>query len=106
MKPVLPRDWNSEALQVVAPTGVHVKMTAGPGSTSQPFPVNEKGGGVVRVAATENCYIKFGDSGVTATANDVLFPAGVEYFSIPPGTTHVACIQVDTVGPITFTEML
>ena len=54
---------------------------------------------VISLYATGPVYIKFGDSGVTATTSDHYFPGGNYYdFSIGGGKvghyTHVAALQV------------
>lgn len=54
---------------------------------------------VVSLYATGPVYIRFGDSGVTATASDHYFPAGVYYdFAVGGGRvkqhTHVAALRV------------
>ena len=47
--------------------------------------------GTVKIGATQDCFIKFGDSSVTADGTTSLyFAAGVEVFGIPTGATYVA----------------
>lgn len=53
---------------------------------------------VVRLAATVNCYYKWGDNTVTAAAGDRIMIAGVEMKAVPEGVTHIAAIQVTTAG--------
>lgn len=48
---------------------------------------------VFRLAADVDCWVMFGDSGVAAQANDILFQAGAEVFTRPPGATHISVIQ-------------
>ena len=52
--------------------------------------------GMYRVTATENVYLQFGGSGVTATADpdeSLLFLAGTEILIIPEGTTYWSGIR-------------
>lgn len=49
----------------------------------------------VRVVAdgTDNVYISFGDSTVTATATDIYMLTGtIEVFAVPPSTTYIAAL--------------
>lgn len=71
-------------------SGTPAKITIGGSSVRVALP---SGPQVVRLAATGNCWIKFGDGTVTATTSDTLFPAGVEVVKIPTGVTHIAAIQ-------------
>lgn len=60
---------------------------------------------VVSLYATEDVYIRFGGSTVTAAATDHFFPAGVYYdFAIPKGTTHVAAIRDSADGTLYISE--
>jgi excinuclease UvrABC helicase subunit UvrB len=63
---------------------------------------------VVRLAATQACYVKFGNTtAITATSSDMYIPANVpEYFSIPVGgARYVAAIRVSVDGVLDITEM-
>jgi hypothetical protein len=86
----LVRDSNGGAIQVLSPTNAVSVALSG---TSQllAVPADTK---VLRLAATGNTWVAFGNSGVVATTSSLLFPGGVEVFSIATGTTHVACLQV------------
>jgi len=64
---------------------------------------------VISVYATQNVYLTFGDSSVSAGASDHFFPAGTYYdFAIGgDGTghhTHVAALRVDTDGAVYLSE--
>ena len=64
---------------------------------------------VVSVFATEDVYLKFGDSSLTATTSDHFFPAGVYYdmaLGEVDGTkdTHLAVLQVSTGGTVYVSE--
>jgi hypothetical protein len=58
---------------------------------------------VVRVAASTDCYIRFGNSTVNAATSDALFVKGSELFKVPYGATHLAFIQLATGGVISVT---
>ena len=55
---------------------------------------------IIRIAVTQNTYIRFGDNTVTATAADFIIPAGAEYFKVPLGVTDLAFLQVTDGGRI------
>lgn len=61
---------------------------------------------VFRLAATENCFVNFGDDTVTAATTDIFFPAGVETIKVPTGATHIAAIDAGTNGILSVTEMV
>ena len=51
------------------------------------------------IGGTDNAYIAFGGSSVTASNADMFMLNGVtEVFTIPEGTTHIAAISDDTNG--------
>ena len=58
---------------------------------------------LVRVAATEDCYIRFDTSAVPATSADTLMVRGVEAMLIPFYVTHVSAIAIDNNGEVTVT---
>ena len=64
---------------------------------------------VISVYATEDVYLKFGDSSVTAAGTDHFFPAGV-YYDIAIGGdgaaryTHMAALRVTTDGSVHISE--
>ncbi len=90
MNEALQRDHNGVAVQSLYPTeAVNVAMSAS--SQALTLPVSAK---FIRVACTGNVYIEFGTGSVVATTSSVLFPAGVEMFSVPDAVTHVAVLQV------------
>jgi len=55
----------------------------------------------IRVAGRNECYVKLGTSGVTATANDILVqPADSVILAVPNGITHIAYIQGAAAGQV------
>lgn len=104
----LPRDQNGHPIQALRLTTDVVKGTISPSSVALLIPLSPDGAvpDVVRLAAKGDCYIKFGTSGVVATANDSLFPAGAEHVGVPVGATHCAFIQEGAaVGAFTLTRL-
>ena len=67
------------------------------------LPVTSADGCVVRVAATEDVYIRFDTSAVAATSTDTVFPRGVESFMVPRGASHFSALAIDTDGEVTVT---
>ncbi len=64
---------------------------------------------IVSLYATEDIYVKFGTSSVTATTSDHFFPKGIYYdFSIGGGNTsqftHIAALQVSAAGVVYISE--
>lgn len=87
-------DANGNAVQSVQLAGTPAKISIGASTARVAIPsVGADVANVVRVASNASCYIAFGDSGVNATTDSTLFPAGVEVLTVPPTATHIACIQ-------------
>ena len=63
-------------------------------------------GRLVRVSASEDCYIRWDSSVVAATTTDTLFIRGVEPQRVPEQATHISAIRVSTNGVLTLTEFL
>jgi hypothetical protein len=76
-------------IQSLAPM-VTVSLAIGVASVNAALPA---GAEVVRIAANNKCFIKFGTVGVVATGADLVFPIGSEVFRVPTGATHIAVIQ-------------
>lgn len=64
---------------------------------------------IVSLFATEDVYIKFGDSSVVATASDHFFPKGI-YYDVAIGGdkvaqyTHLAALQASAAGTVYLSE--
>ena len=55
----------------------------------------------IRVAARNECYVKLGVAGVTATTSDILVqPADSIFLQVPKGVTHIAYIQGTAAGQV------
>lgn len=87
------QDEDSNAIQTLAPDTTRANINAltvgGTAASAQLATTSD----VFRLATDADSWIMFGDSGVSAQANDILFPAGVEIFKRPEGATHISCIQ-------------
>ena len=85
---------------VSAATGAASARSAIPVTSSSNIPM------YVRIAARNECYVKVGDSSVTATANDILIqPADSLFLQIPKGLTHIAYIQGTAAGQVNITAV-
>lgn len=99
MTTVLPVDQDHHPIPAVRlkPSGAHsIAASASSARNSTAFDAATK---IVSVYATGAVYIKFGDSGVTATTSDHYFPFGVYYdFALGgdkvPHYTHLAVLRV------------
>lgn len=98
----LRRDQNGIPLQALTPN-LAVNGTVGAVSASLVLPPECD---YVRVASVNDCYIRFGTSGVTAAGTDIFFPKGSEVLGVPEGATHLAYIQHTTGGVISVTSMI
>ena len=58
---------------------------------------------LVRIAATEDCWLRFSDDASDATSADTLFPRGVEAQLVPFEATSVSAITIDSAGEMTVT---
>ncbi len=104
---------NGTPLQIVRWTGQRVALASDADSTAMAIPT---GASLIEVAATENCYIAFGDSGVVASSSVAtdgprLFLAGVQIIPVPLDGddvpyTHMAVIQAGTAGIVQIEEVI
>lgn len=102
-KPQMVRDTSGGVVQALTPVAtVSLSLSGSSTRVAMTDPVS-----LVRIASNVDCYVKFGNSSVTATTSDMLFPAGAEVFAVEdPATTHVAAILVGaTPGVLTATKM-
>lgn len=100
----LKKDTNNQAVQALSPNMSTLAVGSVASTTSNAaLPAAAQ---LVRIAASTDCYIKFGTSNsVTATTSDMLFPTGAEVFVLDPSWTYVAFIRVSTDGVISIAEM-
>jgi hypothetical protein len=61
--------------------------------------------GIVRISASGDVHVRFGDVTVTATTQDIMLPLGtVEYFAVPSGT-YIAVIGHSNANSVQFTAI-
>jgi len=109
MPTLLPRDSENNIIPAVRlkASGAHaISATASSARNATGFGADTQ---VISLYATVPVYVKFGTSGVTATASDHYFPAGVYYdFSIGGGKvghyTHMAVIRASSDGTVYISE--
>jgi hypothetical protein len=102
----LPLDRNSVAVQILGPGNYVAGFACTAASARTALPTGTVEGDIVRIASSQDCYIKFGTVTVTATTSDILFLAGAEFLKVPYGATHVAAIRVGSDGVVQVTKMV
>lgn len=78
-------------------------QATGAASARVSIPVDGSGNrpSYVRIAARNECYVKIGDSSVTATINDILVQnADSIILQCPKAATHIAYIQGTAAGQV------
>ncbi len=105
-KITLPSSVGGEKIQVLTPGAIATNTAVIVTTSSTALPTGAGVGDIIRVAATQDCHINFGNSGVTATAAHHLFTSGIEYFTVPALATHLAAIRVATDGTMSITLMV
>lgn len=61
---------------------------------------------IIRLSATKDCYIAFGDGQATADATKTLFLKGTESWKLPANTNFIAAISVDGTAGILSAEVM
>lgn len=86
---------------------VGTSITTGAASANAAIPNNASGKApnYVRVQASAFAFIKFGVSGVAATANDILISPNEPEVFIVSGNTFVAAIQQAVAGVVNVTPL-
>ena len=105
----LPTDTNDETIPALRlkPDSAHA-ISSGVSSTrnTTTFDDNTR---VISLFASEDVYLNFGDSSVTADTSDHFFPKGI-YYDMAIGAdassqyTHVAVLQVSAGGTVYISE--
>lgn len=101
---LVPIDRDGHPIQVLM-LGASVADDVDGTSDSSALPSGATEGEIVRIACSQDTYIKFGGASVTAAATDILMPAGVEYLQVPANSGYLAYLQVSTAGRISITLM-
>lgn len=75
----LVKDTDGDSVQALIPISTTTNTVSNGGAVRYTLATDTR---LVRISSTADCYIKFGDSGVTATSSDMVFPIGAEVFSV------------------------
>lgn len=92
----------------IVATAVGFSAATGGTSARSTIPVDGSGNrpNFIRIAARNECYVKIGDSGVTATTNDILVQnADSVIIQVPKASTHIAYIQGVAAGQVNVTPL-
>lgn len=84
-------------------TGACISAATGAASARSTIPTDGSGNrpNYIRVAARNECYVKLGDSSVTATTSDVLVQnADSVILQVGKANTHIAYIQGPAAGQV------
>lgn len=88
------------AMHIVA-TGVSAATGASSARSTIPTDASGNKPKYIRVSGRNECYVKVGDSTVTATVNDILVqPADSVILQVTTGHTHIAYIQGTAAGSV------
>ena len=86
---------------VITTVGFSAATGAASANTAIPTDGSGRVPNYIRVAARNECYVKLGTSGVTATVNDILVqPADSVILAVPKGITHIGYIQGVAAGQV------
>lgn len=105
----LPLDTNNNpipALRLQDDAAHSISTSASSARNSAAFNADTR---IISVYATQDVYLAFGDSSVTATSSDHFFPAGV-YYDVAIGgdgtghATHLAALRVTDNGTLYISE--
>lgn len=98
---VLRSDSNGQQALVIVPGTNQTVAFTGTSAQSAAFAASTS---IIRVVASEACFLVFG-ADPTATTGGMFLPSGVvEYFAVTPGQ-KVAAIQASTGGSLYITEV-
>ena len=92
----------------IVATATGFSAATGAASARSAIPVDGSGNrpSYIRVAARNECYVKIGDSSVTATTNDILVQnADAIIIQVPKAATHIAYIQGTAAGQVNVTPL-
>ena len=96
---------SSPHIVTVAATGTQVTSGAATANVAIPNAADGNKARYVRVTALASLYVKPGLSAVTATANDMLLPAGTSEVLNVHGMTHIAYIQETAAAKLSITPL-
>jgi hypothetical protein len=90
-----------EGFMTIMAVGFSAATGAASASTAIPPASDGNRPRYIRVSARNECYVKLGTSGVTATTNDILVqPADSLVLHVPLGVTHIGYIQGTAAGQV------
>lgn len=98
---VLSTDLRGHPIQALSPFE-NVSLPIGASSNRTALPADAE---IVRIAASVDCFFRFGDGTVTTDGSGNIFTKGVEVFRVPPGATHICTIQMTSGGTMSITKM-
>lgn len=91
----------------IGPGAVSANIAFGAASARVAVPTNAGGGAprAVRLAATQPCRVRLGDSTVAAVAADMLVQPQNDVYIFMAGNTHIAAIQESAAGNLSITAL-
>lgn len=109
MTTLLPKDADDNPIPAIRLKGSDAHSITTSATTAKNTTAFDSETRIISLYATEDIYVKFGSSSVTATASDHFFPKGIYYdFSVGGGnttqSTHIAALQVSTAGTLYISE--
>jgi hypothetical protein len=99
----LPRSKGASEIHVPALTNSVVALAFTGTADTQALPAGFTQGVLVRVATSEDCYLRWDSSATAATSADTLMIRGVEPQLVPRLATHVSAVRLATDGAMTIT---
>lgn len=89
----------------VSGTGTTVTSGAASANVAIPNAGNGSRARVIRLQVTGNAYVKLGNSGVTATNNDLLLSPNFDVLLMVQGNTHIAYLQEAVAARVNITPL-
>lgn len=89
-RPKAAQSEEGDIIQTLSPHGAAANISITATSAVTPLP----DGDVIRISASIDCYLEFGDNGAVADTNSMMFLSGTEVFKSPYSQTHVAVIAL------------
>jgi hypothetical protein len=102
----LSRSRGATELSIPSLSNTVVSLSFTVAADTQALPALLEPARLVRVACSEDCYIRWDSSATDASSTDTLMIRGVEPQRVPEGATHVSAIRESTDGVMTITMFL
>ena len=109
MSTYLPLDERNNAIPALRMKGDQAHTISASSSSARNVTAFTDDTHVISIYATEDIFLRFGDSSVTATTSDHFFPAGL-YYDVSLGevanghATHLAVLRVTADGTVYISE--